>query len=385
MIYHVITGEYPPALGGVADYCRLLASALAHAGEAVHVWTGPAEGDTPDEPGVTVHRIAGRWSTADLARIGAALDEFPAPRALLVQYVPNAWGYKGLNFGFCRWLVERRARGDEIRVLFHEVTYPFDPFDKPTRWVLPLAHRVMARQVLKAATFVDVTIPAWDRLLRSCRPGDRRAFGVRPVPSNVPVVDDPAGVAAVRGRLAPQGGAIVGAFGSFAEKIAVLHADLLPRLLTGASRPRRRVDRPQRRSDRRADQRGASRTCGPHHGDGWRLGGRGVAAVAGVRRGGAAVSGRRFRTADQRDGEPGARRCRGDERGPAHRGILGGVGGRGTRGNARARRARRRRGTLAGRSGAARVGAAGRDLHEQRFAIERTVEAILGASAQVAS
>ena len=109
MVYHVITGEYPPALGGVADYCRLLASALERAGEVVHVWTGPAEGDTADESGVTVHRIAGRWSTADLARIGAALDEFSAPRALLVQYVPNAWGYKGLNFGFCRWLNDRRA------------------------------------------------------------------------------------------------------------------------------------------------------------------------------------------------------------------------------------------------------------------------------------
>jgi hypothetical protein len=31
-----------------------------------------------------------------------------------------------------------------------------------------------------------------------------------------------------------------------------------------------------------------------------------------------------------------------------------------------------------------RVGAAGRDLHERRFAIERTVEAIVGQPARVA-
>ena len=271
-------------------------------------------------------------------------------------------------------------------MLFHEVTYPFDLFDKPTRWVLPLAHRVMARQILKAATFVDVTIPAWDRLLRGCRPGDRRAFGVRPVPSNVPVVDDPAGVAAVRGRLAPQGGAIVGAFGSFAEKIAVLHADLLPRLLTA------HPDRVAALIGRKGEAI-AARISVAHP----ELAGR-ITATGGVS---AVEASRLLQACDVvvqpfPDGVSGRRTSvmaslahgvavatNAGRLTEAYWAESGGVELAATPVPAALAAAAER--LLADPARRVRVGAAGRDLHEQRFAIERTVEAILGASAQVAS
>ena len=111
----------------------MLAAALAAAGAEVHVWAPAAAGPAAADAGVTVHGIAGRWSPADLARLGAALDAFPAPRRLLVQYVPNAWGYKGLNLGFGRWLVGaapagRRRPGDVPRgPLLHAPPRPADP------------------------------------------------------------------------------------------------------------------------------------------------------------------------------------------------------------------------------------------------------------------
>lgn len=232
-VLHLVTGEYPPAPGGVGDYSALLAAGLARAGAAVHVWTGPTEGRDADVPGVTVHRVAGVWSPDGLTRLDEELGAFPPPRRLVVQYVPNAYGYKGLNIGFCRWLLGRRTVGDRVRVMFHEVAYPFELLGKPTRWILALGNRLMARTLVSAADEIDVAIPGWERMLRAYVPGDRRPFGVRPVPSNVPVIDDPVGVAGVRARVAPVGGTVIGSFGSFSDRVARLLAVTLPALLRG--------------------------------------------------------------------------------------------------------------------------------------------------------
>ena len=88
-----------------------LAARLARAGGEVHIWAPEAGGPAGAAPGVTVHRDVGRWSSSGLARLGAALDDFETPRRLIVEYTPYSWGYKGLNVGFCRWLVRRRRSG----------------------------------------------------------------------------------------------------------------------------------------------------------------------------------------------------------------------------------------------------------------------------------
>lgn len=229
--WHLVTGEYPPQPGGVSDYTAQLADALATTGAEVHVWTS-STGQAPGTPGVTVHRNCGRWSPADLDRLGVALDAFPSPRRLLVQYTPNSWGRKGLNLGFCRWLVDRRrGRGDEIRVMFHEVAYSWRVGDRPTRLLLSAAHRWMARTLLRASTHVDVTTPAWERRLRSCSPKDRRVIGWRPVPSNIAVVDDAAAAAAARKAVAPRGQSVVASFSSFSELTGPLLSAALPGVL----------------------------------------------------------------------------------------------------------------------------------------------------------
>ncbi|MFO0951443.1 MAG: glycosyltransferase family 4 protein [Isosphaeraceae bacterium] len=233
-VWHLLTGEYPPIPGGVGDYTALLAAGLAETGADVHVWTTQADGPTPAAEGVTVHRERPGWSPDDLKLLGESLDAFPKPRRFVVQYAPNAWGYKGLNLGFCRWVLGRAHAGDEVRVMFHEVAYPFEPFGKPTRWVLAAAHRVMARTLMKASTYVDVSIPAWEATLRRCAPEVRLPIGRRPVPSNIPVVDDPDGVAEVRRRVAPGGEAIVGSFSSFSSLTGPLLSAALPKVLLGS-------------------------------------------------------------------------------------------------------------------------------------------------------
>jgi glycosyltransferase involved in cell wall biosynthesis len=212
---HILTGEYPPQPGGVSDYTALVAAGLAAAGVPVQVWAPPAAGPTPAVPGVTVHRVAGRWSPADLRRLDQALQAFAPPRRLLVQYVPNAWGYRGLNLGFSRWLLRRSRQGDRIEAMVHEPFYPWQLRDKPTRWLLAAGHRRMIRAVLAASARVYVAIPDWERRLRPYAPRGRPPMIWLPIPSTIPVVDAAAEVAALRRRLAPQGQTILGSFSTY--------------------------------------------------------------------------------------------------------------------------------------------------------------------------
>ncbi|MBV8315828.1 MAG: hypothetical protein JOZ53_12885, partial [Planctomycetaceae bacterium] len=84
----------------MADYTAAVAGALADIGAEVHVWA-PGDADESDAGpgGVAVHRVAGRFGPAGLARLDRMLDRFPGPRRLLVQYVPHGFGWKGMNVG----------------------------------------------------------------------------------------------------------------------------------------------------------------------------------------------------------------------------------------------------------------------------------------------
>src|SRR5262249_37568110 len=96
----ILTGEYPPQPGGVADYTRLLARGLAQAGDRVHVWSGPCSAPTPVDSGVHVHRLPGRFGPASLVQLHRELGRLPGPYRLLVQYVPHAFGMKAMNVPF---------------------------------------------------------------------------------------------------------------------------------------------------------------------------------------------------------------------------------------------------------------------------------------------
>jgi glycosyltransferase involved in cell wall biosynthesis len=229
--WHLLTGEYPPAGGGVGEYTQLLAAALVREGCEVHVW---APADAAREGRVEVHPLPG-FGRAGLRALDAGLGAFAAPRTLLVQYAPQAFGARGMNLPFCRWVLRRAHRGDDVRVTFHE---PFVPFSlRHPQWnVLAAAHRAMAALLLRAARRAYVSTPAWERRLRPWAP---RALGPMPwlpVPSTVPRVDDPEAVAVLRASLGANrpGVHVVGHFGTYGRMIAPL---LEPALLALLSPP----------------------------------------------------------------------------------------------------------------------------------------------------
>lgn len=242
--YHLITSEYPPQPGGVSDYTQMVATELAAAGDQVHVWCPRTEtlatnGESnTDAPGVFVHRELGGFKPADLRRFDSLLDKFSPPRRLLVQWVPHGYGYRSMNLPFCLWLRRRALRHrDAVEMMVHEPYLSFGEGSLKQDGVAAV-HRLMTMVLLDAAKRVWVSIPAWEARWRPYALRRRLPFQWLPVASNIAVVDDPKGVEAVRARYAPDGGHVVGHFGSYDRHIAKLLLQSLPSLLRSSGNSR---------------------------------------------------------------------------------------------------------------------------------------------------
>lgn len=225
----VLTGEYPPHPGGVSDYTRLVAAGLAAAGDDMTVYAPPADGPDPTDPGVTVRRLPGHFGPRSLVALDQHLATPPRPDRILIQYVPHAFGFKAMNLPFAAWVAARAKRLAPVWVMFHEVAFPF--VRRPVRHnVVALGTRATARLIAGAASRVFVSIPAWEPMLRRICPRVKPAEWL-PIPSNVGTTADPAAIAAARRRLAPDGGPLVGHFGTFGPLITDLLAPTAARFL----------------------------------------------------------------------------------------------------------------------------------------------------------
>ena len=225
--WQILTGEYPPQPGGVSDYTRVVARALAAAGDGVVVWAPPCGLPEELDPGVSVRRLPDRFGPRSLRVLARSLDALPEPRRLLVQYVPHAFGWKAANVPFCLWLRSRRR--DSVWVVFHEVAFPFgrrfgasgNALGAITRWMAAIVGRVAERSF--------VSIPAWRPMVESLAGAAGRVTWL-PVPSSIPKVHDPAGVALVRLQVAPAR-PLVGHLGTYGSLIRPMLDDCLPVLV----------------------------------------------------------------------------------------------------------------------------------------------------------
>jgi glycosyltransferase involved in cell wall biosynthesis len=228
LTWHVITGEYPPVIGGVSDYCQAVAEGLASSGDDVHVWC-PALPDVPLFNGVTVHPSLGRISRRDLRAVDLLLDRFPPPRRLLVQWVPHGFGYRSLNVGFCLWLRQRARLGDRVEIMVHEPYLAFG--GGALRWTAAASiHRLMTVILARAACRIWVAIPDWERRWRPYLLGRDVPFTWLPVPSSLPE-PSPDDVRRVRDRYALSGGPIVGHLGSYGSAAMRVLSASLPEIL----------------------------------------------------------------------------------------------------------------------------------------------------------
>ncbi len=226
--WQILTGEYPPQPGGVSDYTRLVARALAAGGDQVDVWAPRCPTVAPEiDLGVTVRRLPDCYGPRSLRLLDRELDAQHGPRRLLVQYVPHAFGWKGANVPFCWWL--RSRCHDSVWVMFHEVAYPIGSEYSGRQNALGTITRWMASIVGRAARRIFVSIPAWQPIVESLT-GACVPIEWLPVPSTISPVDDLVGSTILRTRIA-QNHPLVGHLGTYGDLIRPLLEASLPGLL----------------------------------------------------------------------------------------------------------------------------------------------------------
>jgi hypothetical protein len=218
--WHVVTPEYPPQIGGVADYSRAVADELQHQGATVRVWH-PGAGPLLDG-----------YSPRGLRALSAAIDQGERPRRLFVQWVPHGYGYKAMNVPFCVWLLSRAAAGDHIDLMIHE---PFLMFREGSikQDIAAAVHRLMMTMALRASSRLWVTIPSWEPRVRPWLWGRSVPVEWLPVPSNIPVDPAPPNSLADFFPAFPSTPTpvVVGHFGTYGKAITLLLKQIIPPLL----------------------------------------------------------------------------------------------------------------------------------------------------------
>jgi glycosyltransferase involved in cell wall biosynthesis len=228
LTWHIITGEYPPIVGGVSGYCQLVAEGLAGAGDEVHVWCPPLPRVAPSN-GVNVHPALGQISRQDLRALDQLLDRFAPPRRLLVQWVPHGFGYRSMNVGFCLWLRQRAHRGDRVEIMVHEPYLAFG--EGALRWTAAASvHRAMTVILTRAASRIWIAIPQWEKRWRPYAFGRDVPFTWLPIPSSLPE-PAPDDVRRVREQYQLRGGPIVGHLGSYGRTTMQVLSASVPEIL----------------------------------------------------------------------------------------------------------------------------------------------------------
>lgn len=231
--WHILTPEYPPDVGGVSDYTQHIAEALSREGEDVHVWCPPTAAPRA-LTAVQIHTEAGRYLPSNLRALAGSLDAFPAPRRLLVQWVPHGFGCHSMNLAFCWWLAGRAAKGDRVELMVHEAFNELKP--GPVRHMaIAVAQRLMTTLLMRAASRVWVSIPAWASLLRPYALGRDVHIDWLPIPACL--ISPGRSNGCDRDQYAEASRPLVGHFGSFGEDVSTLLAERLPSIMNSSSQP----------------------------------------------------------------------------------------------------------------------------------------------------
>ncbi|MBN1953665.1 MAG: glycosyltransferase family 4 protein [Anaerolineae bacterium] len=168
----ILSAEYPPLQGGVGDYSRQLARALAELGHAVHVLTGRAGESQPVPPDASfaVHRVVAHWRWGcwrDVLRVASELEL----DGLNLQFQTAAYGmHPAIQ-------CPPRRREPALLVTFHDLKAPYlFPKAGPLRWQ---SLRWLAR---RADGVIVTNREDWLRLAGDCPAGRLRRI---PIGSNI--------------------------------------------------------------------------------------------------------------------------------------------------------------------------------------------------------
>lgn len=211
MRWAILTGQYGRT-GGVSDYTTLVATRLAAAGDEVTVYASAPSLAQLAEKRFRVVELPGVFGVTAHRALDVAFRE-SQPDRVLVQYVPHSFGWHAMNIPFCLWLHARRKRYP-IWIMYHEVAVAFRRNPPLRHNVIALATHLMAWLTARSASRIFIAALGWERTLRPMIPHAKQIIWT-PIPSNVPVIEDPDGVANLRRRYLTDRKHIVGHFGTY--------------------------------------------------------------------------------------------------------------------------------------------------------------------------
>lgn len=228
----ILTPEFVPAPGGVADYSLVLARALALAGDSVSVWfPGPTKQDQCMD-NLKLKSLEAGFGFRGLGSLRRDLEDLPRRARVLLQYVPHAFGYKGMNLPIIRTL--SNCTRNPLDIMFHEVAYPRIRRDPVRHQVLSAIQFEMARQISRSADRVFVATEAWRPLIANWV-RDRASIVWLPVPSNLPTSVRAENTALARVRLGKNRNVVLGHFSTYAPGITSFLSATIPSLLVADS------------------------------------------------------------------------------------------------------------------------------------------------------
>jgi len=182
----LITGEFPPMQGGVGDFTRELARALAALDHDVHILTSRGRGgvgqEEANEP-YTIHRVVPGWGWGCTRAIRRWIAEH-RPDVVNVQYQAAAYAMRPA-IHLLPWWLRRMANRPAVVVTYHDLKVPYlFPKAGPLRWPA----------VLALARWADAAIVTneQDHLALKRYPSLAASIALIPIGSNI-AVQPPAG------------------------------------------------------------------------------------------------------------------------------------------------------------------------------------------------
>lgn len=184
MEWHIVTGEYPPQLGGVSDYTYQISQELTDGGDQVHVWVPGLPCTTSHREAARVHVLPQGFGWRWLKELNQRLRYYSWPRNILIQYVPHMYGWKSMNLAFCWWIFQQRRQN--VYVMFHEVAYPFRSGQRFRHSMLAVVHRAMAWAILRSVRHSFTSTESYLGLLQKLG-SDATPLSMLRICSNIPL------------------------------------------------------------------------------------------------------------------------------------------------------------------------------------------------------
>ena len=204
----IISPDFPPRTGGLADHTDHLAAALARGSEVSVLTSVGAEARTT----FPVRAEVADWH--DLSALRTALGQAPADTTLLWQYVPHMYGRGGVNAVIPRLLEELRAAGRGQVLIAHEICMPWSIWPHRSWWAW--GQRRQWRRLVAAADLVGISTETWLERWGAHWAWAKPKLLLTPSPSNIPIAPVNLGHTArwrQENRL-PENGCVLAYFGS---------------------------------------------------------------------------------------------------------------------------------------------------------------------------